>query len=147
MTEDGRNADGDGADGDGADWDGAVRLLRTAIRHLLSGEPRPYRDLWSRRPDVTMLGSAGGCATGWDQVDAAIARSAERFSGWRIRYDEQLLHSLGSGELGCFALRERITDLRPAGEVRVRRVTVLLRRERGAWRIFHHHTDPLDERG
>ncbi len=39
-----------------------------ALNGLVSGDPEPYKALWSQRQDVTVLGGFGGYALGWDQV-------------------------------------------------------------------------------
>jgi hypothetical protein len=39
-----------------------------ALRHHTSGNPQPFLELWSRAPDVSLMGGVGGHQVGIDAV-------------------------------------------------------------------------------
>jgi ketosteroid isomerase-like protein len=128
-----------------AGWEEALRDLRAAVGSLLTGEPEPYQQLWSRAADANMMGAYGGLDAGHDAVRAAIAHAAANYLGWRPEYHEELITAGNDGSLGYVILREHVANQNDT-TVRSRRITVLLRREADQWRIFHHHSDPLHDR-
>lgn len=125
-------------------WDQAMRQLASAVQDLLRGDGHAYRNQWSHGDDVTMMGAYGGLATGHDQVTAAIDRAAHNYTHWNPEYREEPIAAQTVGDIGYVILRESVTNrTHPHHPPRLRRVTVLYRRENGTWKIFHHHSDPL----
>jgi ketosteroid isomerase-like protein len=125
-------------------WQDALGELHAAVGSLLVGEHIPYQQLWSRAPNVTMMGAYGGLYTGYEAVCAAIIRAAANYRGWQPDYQEEPIAAINDGMLGYVILRECVTNMKDS-TVRCRRVTVLYRREQDQWRIFHHHSDPLHQ--
>ncbi len=121
--------------------------IGTALNRLVAGDPAPYKALYSHARDVTVFGGFGAYELGWDQVGPNVDFAASRFRGGQLRI-EPLAMGL-SGDLAYAVWIER-------GEVRVVgrdafaplvvRVTHILRRENGAWKIIHRHGDPLVEK-
>ena len=119
-----------------------------ALNYVASGDPEPYKALWSHRQDVTLFGGFGGYALGWDQVSENTDWAASLFRGAKS-YGVEMLVEGASGELGYTISIER-------GEVRVEgrddyaplvvRVTHIYRREEGVWKIIHRHGDPVAAR-
>jgi ketosteroid isomerase-like protein len=118
------------------------------LSDLVSGNPEPYKALWSQAQDVTVLGGFGGYALGWDQVRENTEWAASRFHGAKS-FGIKLLAKGASGDLAYAVWIEH-------GEVRVQgrddyvpivvRVTHIFRREDGAWKIIHRHGDPVVEK-
>ncbi len=127
-------------------WDEAVEQLKSAVQDLLRGDGSAYQELWSHRGDVTMMGAYGGLATGWEQVSPAVERAAGNYTRWDPDYQEELLAAEAIGEMGYVVLRESVGNRAATDDQRrFRRVTVLFRREAEAWKVFHHHSDPLHD--
>lgn len=112
------------------------------------GDPAPYADLWADHGDVTLFGAWGPIERGYGSVTRTFDWVASRFSdGALVPHHEVIGHS---GDLAYTVGFER-------GEVRVDggesfvmtiRVTHVLRRLDGNWRIVHRHADfpPADQR-
>lgn len=119
-----------------------------ALSHLASGDPEPYKALWSHGQDVTVLGGFGGYALGWDQVSQNTEWAASRFRGAKS-FAIKMLANGSSGDLAYAIWIEH-------GEVRVEgrddyvpivvRVTHIFRGEDGAWKIIHRHGDAVVEK-
>jgi ketosteroid isomerase-like protein len=123
--------------------DEVVPLLRAEVEALHDGDLGPRLALWSHREPVTLLG-AWLTAQGWPQVEAVFDRLARTFTGSRgIRYD--VLAAECSGDLGyVVALEHSSVVLEGKGERDYTlRVTTILRREDGAWKVVHRHGDEL----
>jgi len=123
--------------------DEVVPLLRAEVEALHDGDLGPRLALWSHREPVTLLG-AWLTAQGWPQVESVFDRLARTFTGSRgIRYD--VLAAECSGDLGyVVALEHSSVVLEGKGERDYTlRVTTILRREDGAWKVVHRHGDEL----
>lgn len=116
-----------------------------ALQRLVSGDPEPFKALWSHGQDVTVLGGFGGYALGWDQVSQNTDWAASRFRGAKS-FGIKMLANGVSGDLGYAVWIEH-------GEVRVEgredyvpvvvRVTHIFRREDDVWQIIHRHGDAV----
>lgn len=116
-----------------------------ALQRLVSGDPEPFKALWSHGQDVTVLGGFGGYALGWDQVSQNTDWAASRFRGAKS-FGIKMLANGVSGDLGYAVWIEH-------GEVRVEgredyvpvvvRVTHIFRREDDVWQIIHRHGDAI----
>jgi ketosteroid isomerase-like protein len=120
-----------------------VPLLRAEVEALHDGNLGPRLALWSRHEPVTLLG-AWLTAQGWPQIEAVFDRLAQTFTGSRgIEYE--VLAAECSGDLGyVVALEHSSVVLEAEGERDYTlRVTTILRREDGAWKVVHRHGDEL----
>jgi ketosteroid isomerase-like protein len=119
-----------------------------ALNRLVSGDPEPYKVLWSHGEDATILGGFGGYALGWDQIRQNTDWAASRFHG-RKAFAIKRLAEGASGDLAYTVWIEH-------GEARLEghedyfpiviRVTHIFRREEGTWKIVHRHGDPVIEK-
>jgi ketosteroid isomerase-like protein len=116
--------------------------LEAADTALHDGDPGPRIAMWSRRDPVTLFGAALS-GTGWEEIGAVFARLGPRFSQCSgFRYE--VLAAGASGDLGYIVGIEHTTasiDGAPPAPYRLR-VTTVLRREDGEWRVVHRHADP-----
>jgi ketosteroid isomerase-like protein len=126
----------------------ALDDLEDALAAMGSGDPAPYAVLWADQDDVTLFGAWGPIERGYGPVTRTFDWVGSRFSdGALVPRHEIIGHS---GDLAYTVGFER-------GEVRVDggepvemtiRVTHILRRLDGNWRIVHRHADfpPADQR-
>jgi ketosteroid isomerase-like protein len=119
-------------------------LLRQEVEALHRGDLGPRLALWSRHDPITLFG-AWLTGRGWDEIEPAFRRLAATFKGsGGIAYE--VLSAGASGDLGYVVGIERsvatLGDLGPTSYAL--RVTTILRREDGAWKVIHRHADPFD---
>lgn len=111
-----------------------------ALNRMLNGDAGPLADIWARSEAVTTMHPIGGREVGWDQVRGSWEQVAQLASEGQVKLGDQMIQVVGdmAYELGV----ER-GQLKLAGEqVAIgQRVTNIYRRETGAWKIVHHHTD------
>jgi len=108
-----------------------------------NGDAAPRGELWSHEAPVTLFGALLH-KSGWKDVEAAFAFLASRFSDCQsFRYE--LLSAGASGDLAFLVGIEHTTASVGGAPPQAYelRVTTLLRREAGSWRIFHRHADPV----
>jgi ketosteroid isomerase-like protein len=123
--------------------DEVVPLLRGEVEALHRGELGPRLALWSRTEPLTLFG-AWFTARGWSQLETAFQRLADTFRGSE-GFEYEVLAAEASGDLGYVVALEH-TSAR-VGDEDTRsytlRVTTILRRDDGAWRVVHRHGDEL----
>ena len=131
------------------DLDRAFDELASALTAMKQGDPEPYTALFSTAHDVTLFGAWGPIEQGHEQLAATYRWVATRFGpeGENIQ-DIRTIHR--SGDLVVtvgFERGEARVDGGPMVEM-VLRVTHVLRREDGKWRLVHRHADfpPADPR-
>ena len=101
--------------------------------------------LWSRSDPVTLFGAVM-TRSGWDELEPAFVRLAESFDrseSFRL----EVMAAGVSGDLGYVVGIERSRAARTGGDVveYALRVTTILRREAGDWRVVYRHGDRYDE--
>ena len=116
----------------------------TALNRMLNGDAGLLSEVWSHESDVTTMHPIGGRQVGWEQVRPVWEQVAHICSGGQVRLDDQLLRT--GGDLACGVGTER-GQATMAGQTVTfdHRVTNVYRREAGAWKIAHHHTDVSPE--
>jgi ketosteroid isomerase-like protein len=125
----------------------ALAEANRANDELIAGRSAPLMALFSRADDATVLGGFGGYERGWSQIGPRLEWVAKTFTGGRCAYE--VLTSWAGADLGYVVQVERIE----AGVVGradplhlALRVTMVFRREDGAWRLLHRHADELGDR-
>ncbi len=120
--------------------------LRVALEAFVTGDPEPYKTLWSRSDDVSLLGAFGGRVLGQAAVADRLDRAASQYRLGRYEQFDILVASAGT-EFGYMVWLEAISAEGLDGKrvTRQRRATQVFRLELGAWRIVHQHSDPLVE--
>ncbi len=122
--------------------------LAQALAAMGKGDPDPYAALWPNDPDVTLFGAWGPIERGHDAVTSTFSWVASRFSAGALVPRHDVIKV--SGDLAYTAGFEE-------GEVRIDggapfrmilRVTHVLQRIDGEWRVVHRHADfpPADQR-
>ena len=128
-----------------SDLDQMVERYHRSLDVLLRGDPEPAKVMFSHRDDVTLANPFGPVARGWKDVARTIDTAAAGFrDGSTVRFErisgyftpdlaylvemEHLKAKLGnSQEISAFSLR----------------VTSVIRREDGVWKVIHRHADPI----
>lgn len=111
-----------------------------ALNSMVNGDTGPLGDIWSHSDTVTTMHPLGGRENGWDEVWGAWKGVAELASDGQVGLDDQLIQAAGDmayevgTERGAFTLAGNQVSIE-------QRVTNIYRREGGAWKIVHHHTD------
>jgi ketosteroid isomerase-like protein len=118
-------------------------LLHAELEAVHDGDLGPRLALWSRRDPVTLFG-AWFSGRGWAQAEAVFARLHETFRG-SGGTELEVVAADCSGDLGYVVALEHNTAVVTEAGTRdySLRVTTILRREDGAWKVVHRHGDEL----
>jgi ketosteroid isomerase-like protein len=120
--------------------DQLLEALTAASTRFQRGDPDGMLEFYAGRDDVTLFGALGGCALGRDEVTKIVRRaSAALGKGGEAQYEALAMQV--EGNLAYVAGVERIATA--AEGVGALRVTNILRRVDGAWRLMHRHADAL----
>ena len=116
--------------------------LVDAERALRDGDPSARPMIWSHVPPVTFFGAAVS-RIGWDEIAAAFEALAAQFSDCRS-FEYEVIAAGASGELAYLVGYEHTTTGVAGAEPQrySLRVTTILRREEGEWKVVHRHGDP-----
>jgi ketosteroid isomerase-like protein len=107
-----------------------------------NGDVGPRFAIWSHEDPVTLFGALF-TESGWGDVSRAFEWLASRFSNGT--FDYEVIAAGASGDLGYIVGIEHTTAsvLEAAPEAYELRVTTILRREGGEWKVVHRHADPM----
>ena len=121
-----------------------IPQLRREVAALQGGDAGPRKELWSHRDPVSLFG-AELSGSGWSDIEPVFDQVAASFTGSQA-CDYEVVAAGVSGDLGYIAAIERCVASSGGGEPRLfaLRVTTVLRREDGAWKVVHRHGDPAD---
>lgn len=126
----------------------ALERIAAALAAMGAGDPAPYAALWLDSPDATLFGAWGPVERGHHAVTSTFTWVGSRFSDGALVPANDVVHF--SGDLAYTVGFERGDVRVDGGEPRPMtiRVTHVLRRVDGQWRIVHRHADypPIDER-
>src|SRR5437868_14537977 len=112
----------------------------SALHRMLNGDAGSLADIWSHSPTVTTMHPIGGCEGGWDQVRGSWEQVAQRTTEGQVKLSDQFIQVAGDAAYGLGVEHGQFTlaGQQVTGDCRV---TNIYRRESGAWKIVHHHTD------
>jgi ketosteroid isomerase-like protein len=127
------------------DVDQLIEQYQLALDEFVKGNPRPAKQLWSRRGDVTLANPLGAPVRGWDEVTKTIEHAASNIrDGEIISFD--VISKRITPELAYVVWIERQKakmgarqDVTPVDL----RVTMIFRPEDGTWKVVHRHADPI----
>jgi ketosteroid isomerase-like protein len=118
----------------------ASQQFYAALNRMANGDAGSMADIWSHSATVTTMHPIGGREVGWDEVRGPWGQVAGLASGGQIKLRDQLIQISGDmayevgTEQGQFKLAGQQVPIE-------QRVTNIYRREGGAWKIVHHHSD------
>jgi ketosteroid isomerase-like protein len=98
--------------------------------------------IWSHNDPVTVFGAALS-VSGWAEIRPVFEFLGSRFSNGTYEYE--VTAAGASGDLGYIVGIEHSSASvgGAAPEAYELRVTTILRREDGEWRVVHRHADPM----
>ena len=112
-------------------FEDAISASHAATDRIMRGDAGGFKDLYSRRGDITLGNPFGGFGRGWDGVVEQLERAASYFSDGRAVDFEQISKADG-GELAYTVEIERVAVKIAGGEEQAEfaaRVTSVDRRE------------------
>jgi ketosteroid isomerase-like protein len=118
----------------------ASEMFYAALNRMGNGVLGAMAQVWSHGSQVTAMHPIGGRTTGWDAVRDSFDQVAGMAKDAKIGLKDQHIQVVGemAYELGV----EFGTFMMAGHEVKLEhRVTNIYKREGGAWKVVHHHTD------
>jgi ketosteroid isomerase-like protein len=114
----------------------------SALNRMSNGDAGPMGEIWSHSTTVTTMHPIGGREVGWDQVRESWEQVAQLATQGQVRLSDQFIQVAGdvAYELGVEHGQLMLGGQSVTGDYRV---TNIYRRESGAWKIVHHHTDAV----
>ena len=111
-----------------------------ALNRMLNGDAGPLADIWSHSAAVTTMHPIGGREVGWDIVRQSWEQVAQIATEGKVKLSDQIFQVVGdmAYELGVEQGQAKFAGQQVTIE---HRATNIYRREAGAWKIVHHHTD------
>jgi ketosteroid isomerase-like protein len=118
----------------------ASEKFYAALNRMLNEDASPLGDIWSHSAAVTTMHPIGGREVGWDHVRNSWEQVAQLATAGQVKLSDQFIQV--AGDMGYELGVERGQFTLAGQPVTVDcRVTNIYRRDSGAWKIFHHHTD------
>jgi ketosteroid isomerase-like protein len=111
-----------------------------ALNRMANGDAGPMMGVWSHTSDVSTMHPIGGREVGWEQVQGPWEQVAAIASDGQITLADALIWVVGdlAYQIGTEAGEADFGGQHVSFE---QRVTNIYRREAGAWKIVHHHSD------
>ena len=117
--------------------EGVIEQSHRAWDAFLKGDPEPGKALFSRRDDVSLGNPYGPFAIGWKDVEQTMERAAALYrDGEAVGFESIALYA--SDDLACLVevehYRGKVGGADEPASIALR-VTSVLRREEGTWKI------------
>ncbi len=128
-----------------SDLDEFIEHYHLALNEFFSGNPEPAKTLYSHREDASLANPFGPLTTGWKQVAETMERAASNYREGEATGFERAAKYV-TEDLAYIVEVERFKAKVGGSEETVSgalRVTSILRREDGGWKILHRHADPI----
>jgi ketosteroid isomerase-like protein len=116
-----------------------------AGHEITNGNPEVYKELYSRRADVTLANPFGPPARGWSEVSTTLDRAAEKYRDGEVVGFENVSTVITPDlayTVEIESYRARVGGAEEKAPVAVR-VTTVFRREDAVWKVVHRHADPI----
>ncbi|ANY20121.1 hypothetical protein A6F68_01608 [Tsuneonella dongtanensis] len=129
---------------DTADFDTFVAAYQQGLQGMVQGDNSAVMALQSRMPDVTLANPLGPPIVGLDRIVQESARVARFYAGGSVSFEEVVRYV--AEDFAWLVWFERVEAKRAdSGEIARRslRVTTIVRREEGEWRIALRHADTI----
>jgi ketosteroid isomerase-like protein len=128
-----------------SDFDQFVEQYHLALDEFFRGNPEPAKRLYSHREDASLANPFGPVASGWKQIAETMGRAASNYREGEATAFETAAKYVTRDlayivEVERFKAKVGDSEEIASGALRV---TSILRREDGAWKIVHRHADPI----
>ena len=112
----------------------------SALEAMANGDASSMADIWSHEDDVTTMHPIGGREEGWEAVNGSWTGVASASTDGTITRTDQAIRVIGNS---AYELCTESASMTFAGEpVSLEgRATNVYRKEKGEWKIVHHHAD------
>ncbi len=112
---------------------------------ITGGNPDVYKQLYSRRDDVTLANPFGPPVRGWEEVSARLDLAAGNYrdsEGFEFENIVTVVTSELAYTVEIERVRTKVGGSAELSQIGVR-VTTVFRREDGEWKLVHRHGDPI----
>ena len=128
-----------------SDFDQVVEQSHLAWGQFVKGNPEPAKKLFSQSEDITLGNPFGPVSRGWKQVAETMERAASNYRDGEATGFETAAKYITEDlayivEVERFQAKVGGSKETASGALRV---TSILRREDGMWKILHRHADPI----
>jgi ketosteroid isomerase-like protein len=118
----------------------ASEQFYAALNRMLNGDAGPVAEAWSHGATVTTMHPIGGREVGWKSVRESWTQVAKLATGGHAKLSDQLIQVVGDVAYEVGIEKGQVTLAGKQVPIE-HRVTNVYRREAGAWKVVHHHTD------
>ncbi len=118
----------------------ASEQFYSALNKMLNGDAAPLDKIWSHGKDVTTMHPIGGRQTGWDSVRDSFQQVADMSSDGSVEIRDQTIRVIGDMAYEVGIEKGRLTLAGEKAQFE-QRVTNIYCREKGEWKLVHHHGD------
>jgi ketosteroid isomerase-like protein len=118
----------------------ASKQFYAALNRMLKGDAGPMEKIWSHSATVTAMHPIGGRDVGWGKVGESFKNVAGISSGGEVGLNDQLVQVDGNIAYEVGVEKGQGTFAGTTATIE-HRVTNVYRKEAGAWKMVHHHTD------
>ena len=122
-----------------------IERQHRALDAFVKGDPELLKALYSRRDDIVIANPFGPPAKGWQKAAATMEKAATNYRDGEATGFERVAE-YATADLGYIMEVERYRSKVGGGDTLVPialRVTTIVRREDGAWKIVLRHADPI----
>jgi ketosteroid isomerase-like protein len=127
------------------DFDEFIKQREEASYAFVNGDLGPLEKISVQASPATIFGPKGDCVKGAKHVNAANAKGAKHFKpGSKNAFE--VFHKTSDGEIAYWVgIQHSVVQMEgeQKGVPMDLRVTEIFRREKGHWKLFHRHADPL----
>ena len=118
----------------------ASERFYAALSRMLQGDSSALADCWSHSAEVTAMHPIGAREVGWEAVRKSFEMVASLATDGKVGLQDQLIRVVGecAYEVGSEQGQAKFAGQQVSID---HRVTNIYRREAGAWKLIHHHTD------
>ena len=118
----------------------ASQRFYAGLSFMAQGDVGPLVDIWSHSATVTTMHPISGREVGWDAVRRSFEQVAKLASDGKVGLRDQIIQVVGdvAYEVGIEHGQFKLAGQQVTIE---HRVTNIYKREAGAWKMIHHHTD------
>lgn len=126
-----------------ADFEKAVANLRAALDQILRGSADGYKELYSRRDEITLSNPFGSIVRGWERVAETLDRAASYYRDGEATSIDTVSQLVGTDLAYCVLVergRAKVGGSSETSDLAIR-VTNVFAREDGGWKLVHRHAD------